>query len=138
MAGVVGNVAADVIEPLETARYVSLTTPTKRCGGPTAFGALHRDGKLFCFTDARSGKVKRVRREPRVEVAPCTQRGALLAPPLAARARILEGAEVAEIAAAFDELWTHQFGIMWRIGKAIERLRQMHRVAIEIVVEPAR
>lgn len=95
---------------------------------------MHRDGRLFCFTDARSGKVKRIRREPRVEVAPCTQRGAPLAAAVPGRARILEGAEAAEIAAAFDALWTRQFGVMWRIGKAIERLRNMHRVAIEIVV----
>lgn len=120
---------------LESARYVLLTTFRRSgVGVPTPFGALHRDGKVFCFTDARSGKVKRIRREPRVEVAPCTQRGALLAPPVAGRARILEGPEAAEIAAAFDELWTRQFGLVWRIGRAIERLRKMHRAAIEIVV----
>lgn len=120
---------------LESARYVLLTTFRRNgVGVPTPFGALHRDGKVFCFTFARSGKVKRIRREPRVEVAPCTQRGALLAPAVPGRARILEGAEAAEIAAAFDELWVRQFGLMWRIGKAIERLRRMRRVAIEIVV----
>ena len=120
---------------LESARYVLLTTFRRNgVGVPTPFGALHRDGKVFCFTDARSGKVKRIRREPRVEIAPCTQRGALLAPAVSGRARILEGAEAAEIAVAFDELWTRQFGLIWRIGKAIERLRQMPRVAIEIVV----
>lgn len=123
------------IPPLATARYVLLTTFRRSGAGvATPFGALHRDGKLYCFTDARSGKVKRVRREPRVEVAPCTQRGAPLAPAQSGRARILEGAEAAEIASAFDELWTRQFGIMWRVGKAIERLRRMERAAIEIVV----
>lgn len=123
------------IPPLATARYVLLTTFRRSgVGVPTPFGALHRDGKLYCFTDARSGKVKRIRREPRVEVAPCTQRGAPLAPAVSGRARILEGAEAAEIASAFDELWTRQFGIMWRVGKAIERLRRMERAAIEIVV----
>lgn len=123
------------IPPLATARYVLLTTFRRSGAGvPTPFGALHRDGKLYCFTDARSGKVKRIRREPRVEVAPCTQRGAPLAPAVSGRARILEGAEAAEIASAFDELWTGQFGIMWHVGKAIERLRRMERAAIEIVV----
>jgi PPOX class probable F420-dependent enzyme len=101
---------------------------------PTPFGALHRDGKVFCFTDARSGKIKRIRHEPRVELAPCTRRGAPLAPAVSGRARILEGAEAADIAAAFDELWTRQFGLMWRVGKGIERLRRMKRAAIEIVV----
>ena len=97
---------------LESARYVLLTTFRRNgVGVPTPFGALHRDGKVFCFTDARSGKVKRIRREHRVEVAPCTQRGALLAPAVSGRARILEGAEATEIAAAFDELWVRHVAI---------------------------
>ncbi len=120
---------------LAGARYVLLTT-FRRSGAPVAtpFGALHRAGALYCFTDARSGKVKRIRREPRVEVAPCTQRGEPLAPLVPGLARILVGPEAAAIGAAFNELWTRQFGLMWRIGKAIERLRGMKRAAIEIVV----
>ena len=121
-------------DSLSGSRYVRLVT-TRRSGAgvPTPFGALHRDGKLYCYTSAASGKVKRIRREPRVEIAPCTRRGVPTGASLPARARILRGDEAAALASAFDDLWTRQFGPLWWVQKRIERLRGMKRVVIEIV-----
>jgi PPOX class probable F420-dependent enzyme len=118
---------------LNDARYVALTS-FRRTGAAvsTPFGALHRQGKIYCFTDAPSGKVKRIRRDPRVEVAPCTQRGASTGPTLIGRARVLDGSEAREMATAFNELWTRQFGLMWRMGSLVERLRRIERLVIEI------
>ena len=120
-------------DPLEGARYVLLTT-TRRNGETvsTPFGALHRDGRVYCYTMARSGKVKRIRRTPRVTIAPCTRRGTPTGAVVQARARVLTGDAAAPIAAAFDALWTRQFGVIWRVSSAIERLRRVERVVIEI------
>ena len=101
-------------------------------GVSTPFGPMRRDGMLYCFTDARSGKVKRIRRDDRVELAPCSQRGQVLGQTVAARARVLAGDEGARMAAAFDAFWTKQFGLFWRVGRAVERLRGLKRVVIEI------
>ena len=125
--------APDGFAALEGARYVLLTTYRRSGAGvPTPFGALFRQGKVYCFTDARSGKVKRIRRQPRVEVAPCTQRGAPTGPSLPGQARVLEGAEADEFAAAFHDLWRRQWGLVWRIGSLIEQLRGTRRVVIEV------
>jgi len=103
--------APDGFAALEGARYVLLTSYRRSGAGvPTPFGALFREGKVYCFIDARSGKVKRIRRQPRVEVAPCTQRGAPTGPSVAGQARVLEGAEADELAAAFDDLRRRQWG----------------------------
>jgi PPOX class probable F420-dependent enzyme len=58
-----------------------------------------------------SGKVKRMRRDPTVEIAPSTVRGKVRGPALAAHARIHEGAEatpaIAAITAKYPFLHGH-------------------------------
>ncbi len=48
------------------------------------------DGKLYVRSETDAGKVKRVRNDPRVRVAPCTMRGKPLGPPAEGRARVLD------------------------------------------------
>jgi uncharacterized protein len=48
-----------------------------------------RDGKLYVRTGAGSGKVKRIRNDPHVQLAPATVRGKQLGLESEARARIL-------------------------------------------------
>ena len=57
-------------------RFVSLTT-FRRTGVPVASPVwIARDGDaLVVTTIADSGKVKRLRRDPRVELRPCSRRG---------------------------------------------------------------
>jgi PPOX class probable F420-dependent enzyme len=51
------------------------------------------DAKLFVYTIGVSGKVKRIRNNPRVRIAPCTASGKLLGDWVEARAEIVTGAE---------------------------------------------
>jgi uncharacterized protein len=51
--------------------------------------------KLYVYTVGVSGKVKRVRNNPRVRIAPCTMRGELLGDWVEARAEIVTGDEAA-------------------------------------------
>jgi uncharacterized protein len=55
---------------------------------PLWFGLL--DGKLYFRSEADVAKVKRIRSDPRVLLAPCTVRGKPLGPPAEGRARVLE------------------------------------------------
>lgn len=63
---------------LTQARYVSLVT-YRRDGRevPTPVWAAEDSGELLIWTRADSGKVKRLRRDPAVTVAPCDWRGRL-------------------------------------------------------------
>lgn len=62
---------------------------------PTPVWFAVRDGRLLVKTETPSGKVKRIRNDPHVEVAPCTLRGRLRGPFAAARARLLAPEEEA-------------------------------------------
>ena len=71
-------------------KYISLTTFRKTGAGvatPVWFG--EDDGKLYVMTISKMGKVKRVRNNPQVQVAPCTIRGKVTGDQFAATARLL-------------------------------------------------
>ena len=58
---------------------------------PLWFGVA--DGKLYFNTSATGYKVKRIRNNPEVRVAPCTTRGKPLGPPFVGRARLVPESE---------------------------------------------
>jgi uncharacterized protein len=64
-------------------------------GTPVWF--VREDGRLLVETDARSYKVKRIRRNPAVTVAPCTVRGRPRAEAVAARAALLPSSETRRV-----------------------------------------
>jgi PPOX class probable F420-dependent enzyme len=71
-------------------KYVSLVTFRKTGAAvhtPVWFG--EDGGKLYVMTRSDSGKYKRIRNNPRVQVAPCTVRGKITGPEFAATAHIL-------------------------------------------------
>lgn len=56
---------------------------------PTPVWAAEAEGRLYVRTERTAGKVKRLRNDPRLLVAPCTVRGRPLGAPLEATARML-------------------------------------------------
>ena len=70
--------------------YISLTTFRKTgVAVPTPVWFGEADGKLYVMARGDSGKVKRVRNNSQVRVAPCSIRGKVTGPEFAATARIL-------------------------------------------------
>ena len=71
-------------------KYISLATFRKN-GVPvhTPVWFAEENGKLYVFTNPTSGKVKRIRNNPEVRIAPSTIRGKITGPEFAGRARIL-------------------------------------------------
>ena len=83
-------------------KYLSLETFKKSGDGvktPVWFAAEpsakleSSDAKLYVYTIGVSGKVKRIRNNPRVRIAPCTMRGEVRGEWVDARAEIVTGAE---------------------------------------------
>jgi len=76
-------------------RKYCLLTAFRRSGDPVPtpvwFGLA--DGTLYFSSEADVGKIKRIRNEPRVLLAPCTLRGKPLGPPAVGRARVLGAQE---------------------------------------------
>ena len=115
---------------LADARYVSVTT-FRRDGTPiaTPMGPIFEEGRLYFFTPTQSGKMKRIRRNPRVEVAPCTMRGQVKGAKVLGIARILTGEDDDRLQAAFRRKW----GLPFRLTRLIERWRRITRSVIEVI-----
>jgi uncharacterized protein len=58
---------------------------------PTPVWAAPHEGRLYVRSERASGKLKRLRNDDRVLIAPCTVRGRPLGAPFEARATLLEG-----------------------------------------------
>ena len=117
---------SDAFASLDGHQFLRLTT-FRRSGEavptPVWFAAV--DGGLGVFTAAEAGKVRRIRREGRVLIAPCAFRGRLKGPEQEARARLVTGEAAERIHAALKA----KYGWMFRM---ITRRRPQHAF-IEIV-----
>ena len=89
------SVSNPEVDRLARARYVSLTT-FRRTGEPVAtpVWVTTEEDFLIVFTDADSGKVKRIRNNNEVTVAPCDARGGLQGDPVPGRAELLDAPEL--------------------------------------------
>jgi uncharacterized protein len=84
--------------PVVPGKYLSITSFKRDgTGVATPVWFVQEDGRLLVQTDANSGKVKRIRRNPQVLVAPCTATGRLLSNPLSAQAELLPDAELGRV-----------------------------------------
>jgi PPOX class probable F420-dependent enzyme len=84
--------------PVFRGRYLSITS-YRRDGRAVATPVwfVQRDGSLLVETDAASGKIKRIRRNPQVKVAICTAGGRLRGEQLPAAAEILPDYEISAV-----------------------------------------
>ena len=78
------------LDALFPGRYLSITSFKRDATGVATPVWFVSDGsRLFALTDLRSWKVKRIRRNPFVLVAPCRPDGKLRGLPIPAHARVL-------------------------------------------------
>lgn len=93
--------------------YIDLVTFRKTGAGvhtPVWFAEV--DGRLYIFTSPKSGKMKRIRNNPRVEVAPSTMRGRPLGPHVPATARVASD-QPAGRQAIRRKYWLARFPWIW-------------------------
>jgi uncharacterized protein len=116
---------------MEGAQYMSLTT-YRQNGTPVATPVwFAQDGeRIFAFSLANSGKVKRLRHTSKVEIAPCDGRGKLLGDKITTQAR-LHPAD-SPVAKHANQLLNKKYGLLKRILDLFYRLRSTSRYFIEI------
>jgi uncharacterized protein len=79
-------------------KYLSITSFRRDgTGVATPVWFVQEAGRLLVQTGANSGKVKRIRRNPRVMIAPCSATGRLRAEPVPAVAELLPAAELGRV-----------------------------------------
>ncbi|MEU8246018.1 PPOX class F420-dependent oxidoreductase [Nonomuraea sp. NPDC048916] len=106
---------------LGSEQYVSVTTYRKD-GTPVATPVwVAQDGDaLVIWTAADSGKVKRIRNNPAVTVAPCDYRGRLKGEAEPGRAEVLDAERTERVRALFRR----KYGLLGRITMLGSRLRR--------------
>lgn len=136
MVCAVGNPEFD---RLAGARYILVTT-FRKDGTPVATPVWQasQDHRLLVMTDRSSGKVKRLRRNQDVLVAPCDVRGSLQGEPVQGRATVIE--DSAEVAAG-RKLIERRYGLTAKVMSLAQRLRgkkasQVVLLGIEITEQP--
>jgi PPOX class probable F420-dependent enzyme len=104
------------------AKYMSLATLRKdgrEVRTPVWFAESERG--VVLFTNPGSGKVKRIRRNPQVRLAPCTARGTVTGEWAEGRARFLEGDEGRQAWRAIKKkYWLARLPIWWRSSAYLE------------------
>lgn len=104
---------------LDGQQYMSLTTFRKTGEGvPTPVWFAEDGGKLYMLTLNNAGKLKRIRNNGAVTVAPCTVRGEILGESADGSARVLSGDE----AKRANDLLSRKYGLFKRGFDLIHRL----------------
>ncbi|WP_197383022.1 PPOX class F420-dependent oxidoreductase [Mycolicibacterium mengxianglii] len=115
--------------------FVSLTTFKKDGSAVSSPMWIARDDQLLAaWTPAQAWKVRRIRRDPRVELTPCNRSGGVPAgaPVLRARADVIaDPSYVSQVEAAIKD----KYGLMFRLVTLVETVRsrgRKSRVALRI------
>jgi PPOX class probable F420-dependent enzyme len=112
--------------------YLNLETYRKTGQAmPTPVWFVEDQGKLYVRTVANSGKVKRVRNNPRVRVAPCEGSGKLKSEWAEAEAHLVSDPSRAK---AINDLLTRKYGLAKRLFDVREKFSKTAMDTIEIVV----
>jgi uncharacterized protein len=113
------------VTALGASRYISITT-FRRDGRPVAtpVWVVADAGRLYVWTGSQTGKVKRVRHNPDVSLAPCTARGSVTGPPVAAQAEIVPASERPDIWAKFQAKYGFQLRATQWAQSVQRRLRR--------------
>lgn len=130
---------SSVADDLRDSKYINLRSFKKNgqpVDTPVWFAELSPE-RLIVFTDGTSYKVKRIRRNPKVEIARCDMRGKLLGPWSPATCRAVEN-EPEHIAKAYDAL-NAKYGLIMRLGTVFATLagRVKRRLILEIALPAA-
>ncbi|NWF79941.1 MAG: PPOX class F420-dependent oxidoreductase [Chloroflexi bacterium] len=122
---------ATVFPQLQGHTYISLTTFRKSGEGVATPVWFANDGdRLFIVTPQNSGKVKRIRNNPRVTLAPSDAQGKVSpgAPLIAGMASIVP----MEVGGRGDRALRSKYGWMYRAFAWLWRIRRIEPVLLEL------
>jgi hypothetical protein len=124
----------DAIAQFAKTKYLNLETFRKTGVGvrtPVWFAEDPESHVFYIYSAPEAGKVKRIRNNPKVRIAPCTLRGNLRGAWVEARARICASDEVLHGQA----LLRRKYGWLKIIGDFFSRMRGRKQTVIAIAVE---
>jgi PPOX class probable F420-dependent enzyme len=96
-------------------KYISLAT-FRKSGAAVRTPVWFAEGndRLYLFTNPKSGKVKRIRNNPQVRLAPCTMRGRITGPEFTGTAHIIASADADSARALLKKkYWLMRVPFLW-------------------------
>lgn len=90
-------------------------------------------GRLLVTTGGTSGKVKRLRHTPRIELTPCSARGVVTPGAATVTAQALVNTD-ADTLAVLDEALLGKYGLKYRAIRAAKRLRGSADESVALVI----
>jgi len=128
---------SDAIAQFDKAKYFSLETFRKTGTGVRTPVWFARDPassdtltRFYVYTLPDSGKVKRIRNDPKVRIAPCNMRGDVRGAWVDAQSRLCSGDEVEK----GQSLLIQKYGLAKRIGDFFSGLRGRTQCVVAIEV----
>lgn len=122
------------VEVLGGSRYVRLTTYRRSGRGvATPVWVAGAGGSLYVITGRGTGKAKRIRNDPRVDLAPSDFRGRPKGGDVRAVARLMDEAE----SAVADRALQEKYGWQYRLFRLVERLRGSADEIVFLELRPA-
>ncbi|HLG16542.1 MAG TPA: PPOX class F420-dependent oxidoreductase [Blastocatellia bacterium] len=117
--------------PFADQKYLNLES-YRKSGEPVRTPVwFAQDGRvLYTYSRADAGKVKRIRNNPRIRMAPCDVRGRLNGDWVDAEARIEDRAGAEHGHGLLDR----KYGLVKKLGDAFSRMMKRQRVVISIRV----
>lgn len=126
-----GPIPVDGLASFLGRNYLNLETLRKNGAGvATPVWFAREGGTLYAYSLAAAGKVRRIRNNPNIRIAPCDIRGRLEGAWIAARARLVEGAEAAKAHRLLDQ----KYGWLKRVGGILNRLRRREYAVIAMTL----
>jgi PPOX class probable F420-dependent enzyme len=122
---------SDAVGQFAQAKYMNLETFRKSGVGvrtPVWFAQLTGKAIFYVYSEADAGKVKRIRNNPKVRIAPCNFRGTVTGDWVDARARICEADEHSQ----GQQLIRRKYGWQKMIGDFFARILGHKNVVLAI------
>ncbi len=124
--------SADKLSQIEGQTYINLETYRKNGNAIATPVWFAQDGRvLYLYSLANAGKVKRIRNNGRVRVAPCDARGKLKGEWVDGRARLLKDDEAVRAHRLLDK----KYGLLKKIGNIFSKLMKRERAGIAVEVD---
>ena len=121
------------LEPFQKQNYINVETYRKTgVGVKTPVWFVQDDHAIYVRTMAESGKVKRIRTNRKVKIAPCKMDGALIGEWVPATAR--EVKDDKDIEKKVDRLLDKKYGLMKKMYAWAETLRGREYTILEVNV----
>src|SRR2546427_1072797 len=125
------SAARDKLSLFTDKKHISIET-YRKTGAPvrTPVWFVEENGELFVRTDSDTGKIKRIRNNPRVRVAPCNMRGTVKGAWVDGEARMIEP----ESSKHIFSLLRKKYGMPYRLIRFTERFSRNKSKPVSLAI----